>query len=102
NYIGCLTAIYDTQLIGKVYFPLIRKRQDYGLWLRILKKVPRAYGLQENLAFYTVRSDSISSNKFDVAKYNWTLYRDVEKLSLLKSIFCFISYLVLGILRIKF
>ena len=30
--IGCLTAIYDTEKIGKVYMPEIRKRQDYGLW----------------------------------------------------------------------
>ncbi len=37
NYIGCLTAIYDTKKVGKVYMPLIKKRQDYGLWLKILK-----------------------------------------------------------------
>lgn len=36
NYIGCLTAIYDTQKIGKVSMSNISKRQDYGLWLKIL------------------------------------------------------------------
>ncbi len=38
NVIGCLTAIYDSHLVGKQYMPLIRKRQDMGLWLNIMKK----------------------------------------------------------------
>lgn len=99
NYIGCLTAMYDSENLGKVYFPLIRKRQDYALWLKILKKIPYAHGLQEDLASYTVRSDSISANKFNVAKYTWTVYREVEKLSLIHAIYCFINYAILGILR---
>ena len=61
--IGCLTAIYDTEYFGKVYMPLIRKRQDLGLWLKLLKKTKYAYGLNETLGLYKVRSDSISANK---------------------------------------
>lgn len=99
NYIGCLTAMYDSEKLGKVYFPLIRKRQDYALWLKILKIIPCAYGLQEELASYTVRSDSISANKVNVAKYTWIVYREVEKLSLFRSIYCFINYALLGVLR---
>src|SRR5690606_23452075 len=38
NRIGCLTAMYNSEKLGKVYMPAIRKRQDYALWLRILKK----------------------------------------------------------------
>ena len=29
--IGFLTLIYDVKILGKVYMPIIRKRQDYGL-----------------------------------------------------------------------
>jgi glycosyltransferase involved in cell wall biosynthesis len=36
-FIGCLTAVYDTHLIGKVYLPPIIRGQDYGLWLKILR-----------------------------------------------------------------
>ncbi|MGM8924321.1 glycosyltransferase family 2 protein [Enterobacter hormaechei subsp. steigerwaltii] len=39
NVIGCLTAMYDVKMLGKVYMPLIRKRQDMALWLNILKKI---------------------------------------------------------------
>ena len=37
NVIGCLTAIYNSEVLGKVYMPTIRKKQDFGLWLKILK-----------------------------------------------------------------
>lgn len=100
--IGCLTAMYDAEKLGKVTFPLIRKRQDFALWLKILKKVPFAYGLNEDLASYTVRSDSISANKFKAAQYNWYLYRNIEHLSLFQSIYYFSHYMIKGIIRTKF
>ena len=99
--IGCLTAMYDTDKLGKVYFPLIRKRQDFALWLKILKLTPYAYGLNEDLANYTVRSDSISANKFKAAQYNWYLYRNIEKLNIFKSIYYFSHYMIKGIIRSK-
>src|SRR5690625_1015445 len=71
NKIGCLTVIYDAEKLGKVYMPLIRKRQDYALWLKILRKVDYAYCFPEALAAYTMRSDSVSSNKLSLIKYNW-------------------------------
>ena len=100
--IGCLTAMYDTETLGKITFPLIRKRQDFALWLKILKKVPFAYGLDEDLASYTVRNDSISANKFKAAQYNWYLYRKIENLSLIQSLYYFSHYMIKGIIRAKF
>lgn len=100
--IGCLTAMYDTEKVGKVYMPLIRKRQDLGLWLRILRKVPYAHGLPDVLARYRVRSDSISANKRVAARYTWQLYREHEQLSFLVSLYYFSFYAVNGILRTRF
>lgn len=100
--IGCLTAMYDTHKIGKVYFPLIRKRQDFALWLKILKQVDYAYCVPQDLASYTVRSDSISANKWKAAQYNWRLYRNIEKLNIFSSIYYFLNYAIRGILRTKF
>jgi glycosyltransferase involved in cell wall biosynthesis len=99
--IGCLTAMYDTRALGKVEMPLIRKRQDFGLWLRILKKTPRAYGLQEPLAIYKVRGDSISANKKSAASYTWKLYREVENLPLPYALWIFANYAVRGVLRTR-
>ncbi|WP_176719658.1 glycosyltransferase family 2 protein [Salinivibrio sp. BNH] len=98
--IGCLTAMYDTNKIGKVYMPLIRKRQDFGLWLRILKKCGIAYGIAQPLAKYRVRKDSISSNKLKAALYNWKLYREVENLNLFQALYYFSHYAISGVLRI--
>jgi glycosyltransferase involved in cell wall biosynthesis len=102
SVIGCLTAMYDTVYFGKVYMPLIRKRQDYGLWLKLLKQVEHAHGLQQPLGLYRVRRDSISSNKLNTSTYNWRLYRDVENLSFLSSCYYFSHYAVRGLLRSKF
>lgn len=100
--IGCLTAMYDTQKLGKIYMPLIRKRQDLGLWLRVLKETEYAYGLNEVLASYTVRNNSISSNKRQAAAYTWKLYREVEILPLHRAIYYFSHYAINGVLRTKF
>ena len=101
NIIGCLTAIYDTHHIGKIYMPDILRRQDFGLWLKILKKVPYAYGLDEPLAYYRIRTSSVSSNKILASKYNWKLYREVEKLPLYKAIYYFGWYTYRSILKYK-
>ncbi|MGJ8759769.1 MAG: glycosyltransferase family 2 protein [Polaribacter sp.] len=85
NEIGCLTAMYNQDVLGKVYMPNIRKRQDYGLWLKILKVEKHAFGISEVLAQYRDRSQSISNNKVEMLKWNWNLYKNVEKLSYLKS-----------------
>lgn len=99
--IGCLTVMYDVEKLGKVYMPLIRKRQDLGLWLRILKIIPYAYASPGILAQYRVRSDSISANKWSAAHYTWKLYREVEKLGFIKAIYYFSHYAVNGVLRTK-
>ena len=85
NKIGCLTAIYDTHVIGKVFMPLIRKRQDYGLWLNILKLVPKAYRCPGVLGIYRIRKESVSSNKIHLLKYNFELFHKHQNISLLMS-----------------
>jgi teichuronic acid biosynthesis glycosyltransferase TuaG len=87
NQIGCLTAIYDQEKLGKIYMPLIRKRQDYGLWLNILKKIEHADKIDEVLAIYRIRKSSISSNKIEMLKYNFDLFNKHQKLSKLKSFY---------------
>lgn len=77
NGIGCLTAIYDAQKIGKRFMPPIRKRQDWCLWISIIRDIGEARGLQEPLALYRVRSGSISSNKVEMLRFNFNVYHDV-------------------------
>lgn len=102
NVIGCLTVIYDTKMIGKHEMPLIRKRQDFGLWLKLLKTVDYAYGIKEPLAFYRVRKGSISSNKLSAAKFTWDLYRKIECLPLHKALYYFSCYAIGGVAKSYF
>ena len=101
-HIGCLTAIYDTAHFGKLHMPLMRKRQDYGLWLHLLKKTECADGLQEVLARYRVRPQSLSSKKLKTARYTWRVYRELEGFGALKSHYLFIRYILRAALRAKF
>lgn len=95
NVIGCLTAVYDAQTLGKRYMPLIRKRQDMGLWLDILKDTPAAYCLKEPLAYYRV-GVGMSANKIKILSYQWRFYRDVAKLNFFRAIFTFSVYALKG------
>lgn len=77
NKIGCLTAIYDTQPYGKFYMPTIRKRQDWALFLTILQKCDKAYGMIEPLAIYRKAPEGISRKKFKLISYNAKVYQHV-------------------------
>jgi glycosyltransferase involved in cell wall biosynthesis len=85
NEIGCLTAMYNKDVLGKIFMPEIRKRQDYGLWLKILKSEKYAFGFATVLAQYRDRSKSISNNKVEMLKWNWNLYKNVENLSYFRA-----------------
>lgn len=88
--IGCLTAIYDTDKVGKVFMPEMRKRQDWGLWLSILQQCKTAYGLKEPLAIYRIHSNSISRNKLTLVKYNINVYKSILGYSFVKAYISFI------------
>jgi teichuronic acid biosynthesis glycosyltransferase TuaG len=96
-----LTAIYDSSRLGKIPMPNIPKREDYGLFISLLKKTKFAYSLQTPLAHYRVREGSVSSNKISIAKKQWDVYRKYEKLSLLKSLYYFVNYVLLSVLKYK-
>lgn len=100
NVIGNLTAMYDVGKLEKVYLPVV-PHEDYALWLKILKKGHEAYGLNECLALYRVRANSVSRNKLRAASYQWRVYREIEKLPLHKSIICFFRYAYWGYIRFK-
>lgn len=77
NYIPCLTGIYDTGIIGKTDTPLIRKRQDWALWIKVLQKCSVGYGIKEPLAYYRVRGSSLSKGKQSNIEYDIKVLTDV-------------------------
>jgi len=92
--IATCTAVYDTARVGKVLMPAIRKRQDFALWLKILKQAGPARGSAEPLAYLRKRPGSVSSNRLSALGYTWRVYRDHERLSLVRTLVCFTKYTV--------
>jgi glycosyltransferase involved in cell wall biosynthesis len=101
NSISCLTAVIDISTAGKKYMPLIRKRQDMGLWLNYLKEFKYAYGIQNPHAIYRMREDSLSRNKWNLINYQWKFYRQIESLSVLKSLYYLVFWVYLGYKKYK-
>jgi len=95
NYIGNLTGIYDALLLGKIYTPDLEKRQDWCLWLKALETSGKpAYGIQQPLAKYRHRKNSISRNKIQLLTYNFQVYHRFLKFNVIKSSFHLLRFLV--------
>ena len=87
-------VMIDTNIVNKelLIMPNIRRRQDAATWCQILKAGFICYGMNDVLSYYRIVSNSLSSNKFKAMRGTWYLYRKIEKLSLLKSVWCFFGY----------
>ncbi len=107
DYVGFLTnnllqtvgIMADTGIVDKslLHMPDLRRRQDAATWLQVLKAGNDCFGLDEVLAQYRRAANSLSSNKAKAVKGVWQLYRDIEKLSLPFSIYCFVRYAFLAV-----
>lgn len=98
NPISCLTAFYDTSFWGKEYM-IDCAREDYTLWLKILKKSKLAYGYKPALATYRIRSESQSRSKLKMAIEQWKVYRDIERIGYIKRVWVFINYSFNGVVK---
>lgn len=99
GYISCLTAFINIKALGKEYMPEIRKRQDYAFFLNYIKKVDYAYGLKDILATYRIRKNSVSSNKLKAIIYVWKVYKEIEKLSTINSLYYLFFYSINGMIK---
>lgn len=101
-YIACPTVIYNSIKVGKVYMPIEAiKREDFACWLEILKNNIKAYCLHECLTTVKIHSDSVSYKKTKMIKYQWNVYRKVEKLSIIKSCYYMLHWAIRGVLKYK-
>lgn len=96
-WIGCLTVVYDKEMIGKYFMPTIKKAQDYVTWLNILKDHGAVSGIKMPLAQYNIHRRSNSYNKIRAIKYQWHVYRKYEGLSVFSSIYYIFFYSYFGL-----
>lgn len=93
NYVGNLTGIYDADFFGKIAISSIRKRQDWMLWLTILKKLKSAKPVPESLAYYRIRNNSLSASKVALLQHNFAVYRQFHRYNFVVALFIMLGFL---------
>ncbi len=100
---GCVintnTVVLDSLKFKKFRFPTTTKREDYALWLSLLKNIDYAYNCQIFQSYYRIHNHQNSRRKIKMAMENWKLYRIEERLSFGKSLYYFGHYAVLGFIK---
>ena len=85
-WLGCLTVMYNREVVGDIQIADIRKNNDYAMWLKIVRKAD-CHLLAENLATYRKRSGSISNHSYmALVKWHYKLYREAERLNPITSL----------------
>ena len=96
---GCLTVMYDRIAIGLIQIDDIKKNNDYAMWLKAIKQSD-CFLLKECLAHYRVRRGSISRHsKVSLIKWHYRLFRDAQKMNVLRSSFWVTMNLICGLLK---
>ena len=84
--IGLSTVMMNRNLISRTCkFPKLKTKEDFVLWLLILKRNIKIGGLNKNLTKWRKLDNSLSSSIFQRLKDGFTLYNDYMKFSILKS-----------------
>ena len=87
--IGLSTVILRSSLLNKnkLFFPRIKTKEDYVLWLKIVKKIKIIRGLGIKLTYYRKIKGSLSSNKLISLINGYKVYRDYMSYGIIKSLF---------------
>lgn len=99
----CLTTLIDREAFHDVYFceELRSLRDDYVLWLSLLKQTPCAYGNPKVLAYYRLNSNGVTANKWKMIKPQFMAYYKEEQLGLIRSIYYLVHWAVNGVMKYR-
>ena len=94
----CLSTILDKSRLQDIYFQedLRSLRDDYVLWLKLVKQVDYAYGNPKVITSYRLSSTAATANKWKVVRPQYKVYRNIEKLGLLRSLYYLICWAYYG------
>lgn len=98
-WMGCLTVMYDAEVVGLIQIADIKKNNDYAMWLKVCQKAD-CYLLNETLARYRKRSGSISSHGYmKLIKWHYKLFREAENKNPIFSLFFTAKNLFWGLVK---
>lgn len=90
--IGCSTVMIDQSKVGPLQMPLIKTKEDYALWLDVLRRGVRARRVNSVLTSYQITSNSLSRNKLQEARRQWYVYRKIEDIGVIGSSWFLMNY----------
>lgn len=83
---GCLTVMYNRDIVGNIQVANIQKNNDYAMWLKVCQQAD-CHLLDETHAQYRLRDYSISSHGYIyLIKWHYKLFREAEGLSVPSSV----------------
>lgn len=87
--IGLSTVIVNRKFLKSynLYFPNITTKEDFVLWLKIVKETKFIVGMNKKLTYYRKTKNSLSSNKLIGLINAYKVYRNYMNFSQLKSLF---------------
>ena len=87
--IGLSTVMVELKFLktNNLKFPKIKTKEDYVLWLRVLKKISYIKGLNISLTCYRKRKDSLSSSKITSIISGYNVYKNYMKMGYLESLY---------------
>lgn len=100
NTIPCSSVVMRTNIAREFYMKNDRLHEDYILWLRVLKKYQKAYGINEPMLRSRMSEDGKSRNKLKSAKMQFGVYRYLG-FGILKSCYYFVQYAVNGVKKYR-
>ena len=97
--LSLLSSMYDSQRVGKEFFPAESKREDHVMWLNLLKKIPVGKPLNKTMTKYRMHESSVSRKKTNIMKDQYLVYKDYMKFSTLKSLYYTANWALNGFLK---
>lgn len=97
---GCLTVMYNADVVGKIQISDLKKNNDYLLWLNVMNYVKECRLLDETLAYYRVRNGSISNQHwFKLVFWHYMLFRKGLGYGRCQSAYYTINNLFFGLIK---
>ena len=97
--IGCSTAAYNSDILGKRYMPAIQRGQDWALWLALTRDGIEARKYPGCNVIYYKRRNSLSRKKLAKAIDMYRIYRREEGIGRSLSVYLLARHAVNAMLK---
>ena len=86
--IGLSTVVIKKDLINdEIKFPALKTKEDFVLWLQLLRNGKKIYALNEYLTFWTKSKHSLSSSTYQKILDGFRVYHKYMKFNFFKSLY---------------